>query len=392
MLFLTRYFGVTASDAERNAAEEQAIIEAIVERVLAMQAKAAAEQRLPLRRGTHAKGTCVKARFEVFDVTAGRDSALAARLVKGIFATPGVYPATARFGNSDAKINSDFKPDVRSLSISVDLTKDGTASSGANVERQDFSLQNATTLPINDASAFLAITKVLTASNPVAGLWSLPFNDKLRALRTLTLVQCQTHQKIKPDQQLRYWSNVPFRHGPSDVVKQSATPARGNLAHPLRRNNPNALQDELLRHVQEDDRMSSFDFGLQLLNPERMSYWGKRQDASLWIENASLEWKEAEAPFHTVARLSLLSRSPLLQDASESTYFDVTRHLQLTARPSEVLIAPANMERLPAEKHICAPTTRVKRSRRTSSAFRYDSGPIDELRINQHVNRHESSV
>jgi hypothetical protein len=54
----------------------------------------------------------------------------------------------------DPKANSDFKADVRSLSFSVDLTRDGTTVPGANVDRQDFSLQNATALPINDAPAF----------------------------------------------------------------------------------------------------------------------------------------------------------------------------------------------------------------------------------------------
>src|SRR6476469_7333986 len=141
MLFLTRYFGVTGSDAERSVINEQAIIEAITERVLAMQAKAAAQQHRPLRRGTHAKGICVQAQFEVFDVTVGRDPALAARLAKGIFAKPGVYPAIVRFANSDSKVNSDFKADVRSLSFSVDLTQNGANGSS----RQDFSLQNATT-------------------------------------------------------------------------------------------------------------------------------------------------------------------------------------------------------------------------------------------------------
>src|SRR5438270_5890915 len=201
MLFLTRYFGVTGSDAERSVAGEQAVIEAITERVLAMQAKAAAQQHRPLRRGTHAKGICVQAQFEIFDVTVGRDPALAARLAKGIFARPGVYPAVVRFGNSDSKVNSDFKPDVRSLSFSVDLAREDAPFSDSNGARQDFSLQNATILPINDATAFLAIMKVLTASNPIAGLWSLPVKDKLRALRTLTLVQFQTHQKMKPYQQ-----------------------------------------------------------------------------------------------------------------------------------------------------------------------------------------------
>ena len=122
MPFLTRWFGVTERDADRNPEREKADIEAIVEKVLVMQATAAAQQHRGLRRGTHAKGICARAEFEVFDVTAGRDRQLGARLARGLFAAPGIYPAIVRFGNADAKMNSDFKADVRSLSFSVDLT------------------------------------------------------------------------------------------------------------------------------------------------------------------------------------------------------------------------------------------------------------------------------
>ena len=184
--------------------------------------------------------------------------------------------------------------------------------------------QNTTTLPINDARAFLATMKLLTASNPAVGLWSLPFKDKLRVLRTLVLVQFQVHQTIKPYQQLRYGSNVPFRHGPIDVVKHSATPSSDNPARPLRRSNSNGLKDELVRHLEEDSRMSAFDFGLQFLDADRMTYWGKHRDANFWIENASVEWNETEAPFHTVARLTLLPKSQLQPDAADATYIDVT--------------------------------------------------------------------
>jgi len=345
MLFMTRWFGVTGSDAERSPAREQSEIKEITERVLLMQANAAAQQRQPLRRGTHAKGVCARAQFEVFDVSVGHDPKLAARLARGIFAKPGVYPAIVRFANSDSKSNSDFKPDVRSLSFSVDLTRDGADVPGANVGRQDFSLQSATTLPINDSSAFLAIMKLLTASNPIAGLLSLPFRDKLRVLRTLALLQLQVRQTIKPYQQLRYWSNVPFRHGPIDVVKHSATPSPDNPAHPLQRSNPNALHDELIRHLNEDGKMSGFDFGLQFLDAERMTYWGKRRDANFWIENASVEWNEAEAPFHTVARLTLLSKSQLPLNAGEATYFDVTGH----STPDSTPLGSINRARGPAE-------------------------------------------
>lgn len=345
MLFLTRCFGVTGSDADRSLATEKADIDEIVARVLVMQANAAAQQHRPLGRGTHVKGTCARARFEVLDVAAGRDRALASRLARGIFSRPAVYPAVVRFANSDPKVNSDFKADVRSLSFSVDLGREATAAPGANVGRQDFSLQNATTLPINDARAFLAIMKVFTASSPIAGLWSLPFGDKLRALRTIALAQVQARQTIRPYQQLRYWSTVPFRHGTGDVVKYSATPSPDNPARPLRKDNPNAQQDELVRHIEEDGRMSGFDFGLQFLDAGRMTYWGERRDADFWIENASVEWSEAEAPFHTAARLTLLPRSRLRPDVGEAAYFDVTGN----ATPDSTPLGSINRARWPAE-------------------------------------------
>jgi hypothetical protein len=333
MLFLTKWFGVTSSDAERNLAQERSLIEEITDQVLLLQANSAAQQKRPLGRGTHVKGTSARAQFEVFDVAAGRGPASAARLAKGIFTKPGVYPAIVRFGNADSKVNSDFKADVRSLSFSVDLTRDGTTVPDGNVSRQDFSLQNTTTLPINDAPAFLATMKLLTASTPAAALWALPLKDKLRILRTGVLVYGQAHQKIQPYQKLRYGSNVPFRHGPVDIVKYAARPFPDNPARPLQRGSSNALQDELIRHLKEDGKMSSFDFGVQFLDAERMTYWGKRYDDAFWTENASIKWKESEAPFHSVARLTLLANSQLSREAGDGVYFDVTGHCTADSQP-----------------------------------------------------------
>src|SRR6267378_2149205 len=255
MLFVTRWFGVTDSDAERNLAGEQSVIEEIVQKVLLLQANAAAQQHRPLRRGTHAKGVCARAQFEVFDVAVGRDRGLATRLAKGMFA----------------------KADVRSLSFSVDLTRNSTAVRDANVVRQDFSMQNASTLPINDARAFLATMKLLTASNPAVGFWSLPFSDKLRVLRTLVLAQLQARQRMKPYQQRRYWSTVPFRHGPIDVVKHSATPSPDNPARPLQRSRPNALQHEVIRHLEDDSKMSAFDWARPASASEGRRIDGRRR-------------------------------------------------------------------------------------------------------------------
>lgn len=345
MVFLTRWFGVTESDAERNLAREKSDIEEITKKSLLMQANAAAQQQRPLCRGTHAKGVCARAQFEVLDVAAERPAVLAARLTKGIFAKPSTYPAVVRFANADPNINSDFKPDVRSLSFSVDLARDGTAVAAGKPGRQDFSMQNATTLPINDSPAFLATITLLTASNPILGLWSLPFKDKLRVVRTLVLAELQARQTIKPYQQLRYWSTVPFRHGPRDVVKYSATPFTDNPARPLQKSNPKGLQDELIRHLKEDDKMSGFDVAVQFLDVDKMTYWSKHRDATFWIENASIEWNETEAPFHTVARLTLLPNSQLPSEESDAIYFDVTGN----STPDSTPVGSINRARWPAE-------------------------------------------
>ena len=340
-MVLTRWFGVTESDRDRCAAREKSDIEQIAEKSLLMQANAATKQHRSLCRGTHASGVCVRAQFEIFDVTVGRAPDLAARLARGIFAKPGKYPAVVRFANADSNINSDFKPDVRSLSFSVDLAQ----MADERYPRQDFSMQNASTLPINDAPAFVATIKVLTASNPVAGLWSLPFKDKLRVVRTLALAEHQARQKIRPYQQLRYWSTVPFRHGPDDVVKFSAVPSPDNPARLLQKGNPKGLQDELVRHVREDGQMSWFDFAVQFLDTGKMTYWGKTRDANFWTENASVDWSESEAPFHRVARLTLIKDSQLSLEASEATYFDVTGNSTLDSRP----VGSINRARCPAE-------------------------------------------
>ena len=55
MLFLTRQFGITENDAERNLDQETALFDEIVEYVLLLQANSANQQKRPICRGTHAK-------------------------------------------------------------------------------------------------------------------------------------------------------------------------------------------------------------------------------------------------------------------------------------------------------------------------------------------------
>src|SRR6476646_2563354 len=108
--------------SEENDPSDDKEIAEIVRGFLVEQARTAADQSRPLRRGTHAKGICARAVFDVCDLTTVYPPALAARLAKSVFARSGQHPATVRFANSDPSVNSDWQPDVRGFSFAVEFS------------------------------------------------------------------------------------------------------------------------------------------------------------------------------------------------------------------------------------------------------------------------------
>jgi hypothetical protein len=206
--------------------------------MLTIQKRYAADQNCPLARRTHAKGTCGRAEFTVHDLASTiPDRALVTRLAHGIYARPATYLANIRFANGESHIFADSHPDVRAMSFSADLT--GPTADALGVARQDFSLNNATTFPLNDAQEFAVATQVATASGIGAGFMSLPFKDKFGFARIAVLGKQQQTPPKAAYQKTRYWSTVPFAHGPNEVVKYSALPCASNTARPLNEG-PNA--------------------------------------------------------------------------------------------------------------------------------------------------------
>ena len=332
---------LAAPDAEGSLATEKADVAELVKDMLTIQSRYAAEQQRPLARGTHAKGICARGDFEVFDVLKTvQEPGLAARLAKGVYARPGRYPAVVRFANGESHIYADSAPDVRAMSFSVDLGSAGAS----RAPRQDYSMNNATTFPLNDAHVFAAATKVATASSIGAGVWSLPFRDKFGFARIAILGKKQQHPASEPYQKIRYFSTVPYRHGPDDVIKYSAVPCPVNQSKALG-TGPNPLQDELVRHLNEDQPTSCFDFALQLLDDQRMTRWGIKRTATYWIENASVEWNEEQAPFHAVGRLTLTPKSAMTAEACDAQHIDVTEN----SSPDTTPLGSINRARWAAE-------------------------------------------
>jgi mono/diheme cytochrome c family protein len=319
-------------DFERKLPTEQQDIADIVAGILTVQARFARKQKRPLGRGTHTKGVCVRATLEVFDVakTTG-DPALAARLARGLFAKPGAYPATIRFANAASTFQKDSRPDVRALSFSLDVPA-GTV--GPEATRLDYSMNNAPTFPINDAHDFAAFMRVQGAVGLLGhlrALLSLSFKDLKGFFQTARRGIKQQHGLLQPYQQTRYWSNVPFMHGQDEAVKISVRPAPDNGGRPIGKGE-NVLRDELARHL-SDDPPARFDFAIQLLEPARMSVNGQSRDAAFWVENASIDWPEAQAPFYTVGRLTLEPKSMLSDEDCQARFIDVTKFSLPDHRP-----------------------------------------------------------
>ena len=318
---------------ERKLPTEQQDIAEIVAGILVVQARFARRQKRPLGRGTHTKGVCARATLEIFDVakTAG-DPALATRLRRGLFAKPGSYPATVRFANAASTFQFDSKPDVRALSFAIDLPAGAVA---PEATRLDYSLNNATTFPINDAHAFAAFMRVL-GSNGLFGrlrsLLSLSSRDLKGFFQTARNGLKQERGPVRPYQQTRYWSNVPFLHGQDEAVKFSLIPAPDNGGQPIGKGQF-VLRDELARHLTSDPAPASFDFAIQLLEPSRMTANGQTRDPAYWVENASVEWPEAQAPFYTVGRLTLEPNSILPDAECQAGFIDVTKFSLPDHRP-----------------------------------------------------------
>ena len=324
---------VDPAGLERKSPTEAADIDEITRGMLAIQAQAAAKAKRPLARGTHAKGICVRGRVRSLRRPPG-------------LARPGSRPNGSRGASSPCPASIRPSCASRTPTAAIGGTAGPTSAPCRSrstcrlapfraLTRLDFSMNSATTFPINDSHAFAVAVRVLSAEGMRAkwkALRSLTWSEFRSLLRVIRLGRQQKKATPrKPYQQLRYWSTVPFLHGGRDAIKYSAIPA-DNPARPLQAG-PNRLQDELVRHVNEDAQMSEFAFALQLLEPGRMTHDGRTEEPSFWVENAAVEWNERESPFHVVARLRLLPKSVLPPAQAETFSIDVTEHSTPDSRP-----------------------------------------------------------
>ena len=281
----------------------------------------------PLLRGTHAVGTCVAAEFEIDDLEARAD--VPDDYAVGVFAEPGPYEARVRFSNGlgappdPSKGFDDKDYDARALAVQIE-SRDG--------QRQDFVLQNSPIFPIWPLEGFALVVQLgIAKAQGRENAFMAELSPEQKATLANVLAHVRQYQRAPgvvvptftpmPDAYRleTYWSGKAHRLGENGVpVKYIAEPCASNGAHvPTRAvdfgaRSADFLQQELKRHLEApvaDEAAACFDFYVQPLNAAAMTgpdgqvlpqaeHWR-------WVEDTTLEWKEAEAPAYRVGRITL---------------------------------------------------------------------------------------
>jgi hypothetical protein len=191
----------------------------------------------------------------------------------------------------------------------------------------DFTMNDATTFPINDAQVFadlaMSLKNGFTTTGKQIGLGRVARVGEAIVDGKLL----QESWATVPYQKKRYWSTVPFALGDDEAVKYSLRPCPDNPSQPLNSSDPDELRDELIRHVDNDEKMSCFDFQVQPLEPGRMTRAPfLKEPAYWWVENAETEWNEDQAPFYSVGKLTLKAKSIVEDDVCEARRISVTKN------------------------------------------------------------------
>lgn len=241
-------------------------------------------------RALHAKGQAgVDAEFEVLP-----DLPEAAR--QGLFAVPAKYAAYVRFSNGGPVRGPDSKPDVRGVAIKVLGVEGRKIIPGLEGARtQDFLLIGTPSTPFRDAYEFVSV--VTAAVQPLTLLPKVIARLGVgRALGLLPKLVKQLGGPIASLATKSYFSAVAIQYGPYAVHYALAPHAKPDGATPGK--SPDSLGEDLARRLRQGPVV--YDFRVQFYVDETRTP----------IEDASVEWRVEDAPFVTVARLTLLSQDP----------------------------------------------------------------------------------
>jgi hypothetical protein len=209
----------------------------------------------------------------------------------GLFQPGKSYNAHVRFSKASSIEQGDSAPDLLGVAVRV------LAESGAS---HDLLMTNAPFSHARDARQFMVIASAAGRRGRPAGLWKrkqwrtaaglLRIGRRLglrEAVRVLRTIRKQTSRPVISLATEQYWSRAPFAFGEVAVKFKLEGTARGDGEAAA------DLRGEMQSRLRDKDVV--FDFKVQkYVDAERTP-----------IEDGTVEWKEEDAPFVTIARLTI---------------------------------------------------------------------------------------
>jgi len=226
----------------------------------------------------------------------------------GLFSRPGKYNAWVRLSNGASAIHPDRRADVRGFAIKVLDVHGPNALATGQTSCQDFLLIQLPVTSFARSAEFVEVA-LAAAKGPLAVLGALVRRHGLReGLRRVKRLSEGLNAPFTGFATERFYSALPFACGPY-AARARLLPSPGEVASPGA--NHNWAQDVLNRLRV---RALDYEFQLQFFIDE----------TSTPIENGSIDWSEAVAPYATVGRLTLPMQEPSSGFAQqvEAAHFD----------------------------------------------------------------------
>ena len=247
-------------------------------------------------RDAHAKAHgCVKAQ-----VTVAQD--LPSDLRQGVFAQPGQHwNAWMRLSNGNAYPQFDAIHDARGMALKLldvpgtQLLPDAKGSDGQPLHEQDFVMFSHANFFVSDVAEYRQNIAAQADGKQVTAFFP-GWDPRTWQLRHLMIAKATLAAAPASPTLATYYSVSPYKYGSANAKFRVIPDPASCPAYALPAENtelPNFLRTALFQQLSADRQPACFVLQIQ------------RQDAHRYmpIEDTSIEWREADAPFETVARI-----------------------------------------------------------------------------------------
>lgn len=244
-------------------------------------------------RDAHAKAHgCVKAEVQVLPE-------LAQDLRRGVFSEPGKrWQATLRLSNGNAYPQFDSIRDARGMAIKLlDVPGKQLLANRQDLHEQDFVMFSHPNFFVSDVAEYRQNVAAQADGKKVMAFFP-GWDPRTWQVRHLFIALATLSPPPESPTQTTYFSVSPYKFGESNAKFRVAPDPDNCPAYTLPQQNhdlPNFLRSALNQQLSTDRVPACFVLQIQ------------RQDANKYmpIEDTSVEWREADAPFQTVARITL---------------------------------------------------------------------------------------